>query len=152
MSKHNGRFYSDGLQFECTQCGKCCTGAPGFVYLSDFDEARISEFLNVHEQSFLREYTRTVTIFGERRRSLTERPNYDCVFWKKTCTIYPVRPYQCRSYPFWKRNLVSNREWLKVGSKCPGIDRGRLHSAEEIERCITCTPVYKLDGIRKEDR
>ncbi len=152
MSKSNGRFYSDGLQFECMQCGKCCTGAPGFVYLSDSDVARISVFLKVNERTFLQEYTRIVTVFDERRRSLTERPNYDCIFWKKTCTIYPVRPFQCRSYPFWKRNLISSREWMKAGSKCPGIDCGRLYTAEEIERFITYTPEYKLDSICKEDQ
>jgi hypothetical protein len=41
---------------------------------------------------------------------------------------------------------------LKAGSKCPGIDRGRLHTAEEIERFITYIPEYKLDSIRNKDQ
>ena len=38
---------------------------------------------------------------------------YDCVFLKedpergrKTCSIYPVRPLQCRTWPFWPENLA----------------------------------------------
>ena len=27
-------WYADGLQFECTQCGDCCTGAPGYVWVN----------------------------------------------------------------------------------------------------------------------
>ena len=27
-------WYRDGLQFECTQCGNCCTGDPGYVWVT----------------------------------------------------------------------------------------------------------------------
>ena len=26
-------WYRDGLRFECTRCGHCCTGAPGYVWV-----------------------------------------------------------------------------------------------------------------------
>ena len=26
-------WYADGLRFTCTQCGNCCTGQPGFVWI-----------------------------------------------------------------------------------------------------------------------
>ena len=29
------RWYKDGLQFECTGCGDCCTGEPGYVWVSE---------------------------------------------------------------------------------------------------------------------
>ena len=32
-------WYKDGLQFTCSQCGDCCTGAPGFVWVNG-DEIR----------------------------------------------------------------------------------------------------------------
>jgi hypothetical protein len=139
------RFYGRGLQFECLRCGACCTGAPGFVYLSQEDIASIAEFLKKDKGSVVRYYTRVVRVFGERRLSLTERSNYYCIFWSRVCLIYPARPYQCRSYPFWKRHLVSRREWNKVGDRCPGINRGRVYRDEEIERFVTETPVYNMD-------
>ena len=27
-------WYKDGLGFQCTQCGDCCTGAPGYVWIN----------------------------------------------------------------------------------------------------------------------
>ncbi|RMD61622.1 MAG: YkgJ family cysteine cluster protein, partial [Planctomycetota bacterium] len=32
-------WYSAGLRFECTQCGACCTGSPGYVAFTE-EEAR----------------------------------------------------------------------------------------------------------------
>ena len=40
-------WYRDGLRFECTQCGKCCTGAPGYVWLTIPEIYRIAEFLGI---------------------------------------------------------------------------------------------------------
>ena len=28
-------WYQDGLRFQCTRCGACCTGAPGYVWVND---------------------------------------------------------------------------------------------------------------------
>ena len=27
-------WYAAGLQFGCTECGNCCAGAPGYVWIS----------------------------------------------------------------------------------------------------------------------
>ena len=27
-------WYADGLRFRCTQCGDCCTGAEGYVWVN----------------------------------------------------------------------------------------------------------------------
>jgi Fe-S-cluster containining protein len=138
-------FYAHGLQFECLNCGNCCTGAPGYVYLSEGDIASIAEFLKKDKGTIMKQYTRRVHIFGEKRLSLTEKPNLDCVFWNKLCTIYEARPYQCRSFPFWKRHLVSSREWEKVGQRCPGVNRGPLYTAFQIEELVHGTPGYNID-------
>jgi Fe-S-cluster containining protein len=138
-------FYARGLQFECLNCGRCCTGFPGYVYLSERDIARASEFLRIGGDEFVKRHTRVVTVFHERRLALTERKNFDCIFWKDGCTIYPARPYQCATFPFWKRHLVSRREWEKTTSTCRGIDRGRVYSRSEIERFVLGVPVYDID-------
>ncbi len=33
------------------------------------------------------------------------KENGDCVFWDDGCTIYPERPRQCRTFPFWGETL-----------------------------------------------
>ena len=44
-----------------------------------------------------------------------------CVFFdeqKKGCSIYPVRPIQCRTFPFWEHFKKNIKE---VEDECPGI-------------------------------
>jgi len=152
---HNEPFYNQGLQFECLKCGNCCSGFPGFVYLSHDDINTICNFLGIDNEQFVVKYTRPVHLFGQKRLSLTEKPDYDCIFWdrrEKLCTIYKARPYQCRSYPFWKSNLISEREWKRVENFCPGINRGRVYSTDEIERFLKETPDYNLKNLKLPDR
>ena len=146
------RFYEHGLQFECLRCGNCCTGAPGYVYLSEKDIASIAKILKKDKGTIIERYTRVVHMFGERRFSLTEKVNYDCVFWNSLCDIYEARPYQCRSFPFWKRHLISLREWEKVGQRCPGINRGQLFSASQIEKLIAGVPNYNIDRFASYEK
>ena len=88
-------WYQDGLAFECTRCGKCCTGAPGYVWVTAEDIQDIAAFRGEPEPQTTGLYTR----LAAGRRSLRERANGDCVFWDREagCTIYPVRPPQCRN-------------------------------------------------------
>jgi hypothetical protein len=145
MKKNPSRnFFQKGIQFECTRCGKCCTGYPGYVYLSEHDILGIARYLEINMKDFVKKYTRLVYMFHEQRLSLVEKNNYDCVFWDSLCTIYPARPHQCRTYPFWKRHLVSKREWEKTAAFCPGINRGRVYSQKEIEELMNSTPDYKV--------
>ncbi|HTL52312.1 MAG TPA: hypothetical protein VL860_07060 [Planctomycetota bacterium] len=50
------------------------------------------------------------------------------------CSIYPVRPTQCRTYPFWKSVLdrIGDSAWRMHSESCPGINHGRTWTAEEI--------------------
>lgn len=74
------------------------------------------------------------------RYSLTEKPNGDCVFLqsegngRRICTIYPVRPLQCRTWPFWTINLKSPLAWAAAGETCPGMNQGKPYTFEEIEQ------------------
>jgi uncharacterized protein len=49
------------------------------------------------------------------------------------CRIYPVRPKQCDTWPFWKENLKKSVWEGSVAACCPGIGRGRRYLKEEIE-------------------
>jgi hypothetical protein len=50
------------------------------------------------------------------------------------CKIYSKRPLQCRTFPFWRSNLKKKPDWNKQKLTCPGIDKGRLYTYEEIEK------------------
>ena len=124
-------WYADGLKFSCTQCGRCCGGAPGDVWVSEEEIATLADRLGMDDESFRRKYTRKV---GRRGISLVEKPNYDCIFFDKKsgCTVYEERPLQCRTWPFWRSNLRSREDWDVESESCPGMDRGALHDADEI--------------------
>ena len=34
MPEGNEPWYAEGLKFQCTGCGDCCTGAPGYVWVN----------------------------------------------------------------------------------------------------------------------
>jgi uncharacterized protein len=125
-------WYQSGLRFTCTQCGDCCTGEPGFVWVDDAELAAIAEFLSEPIEEVRGLTTRTTA----RGRTLREKANGDCVFYEKDkgCTIYPVRPAQCRTWPFWESNLASPETWRQTCEVCPGSGNGELIPAEEITR------------------
>ena len=125
-------WFKDGLRFRCTMCGHCCTGAPGFVWINDDEVGSIAEYLGLSTDQFLNAAARAV---GE-RRSLKEMDNGDCIFYDREqgCTIYPVRPRQCRTWPFWESNVRSPEAWERTCQVCPGSGRGDLIPPEEITR------------------
>lgn len=125
-------WYQDGLRFGCTQCGHCCTGAPGYVWVTDEEVEGIARHRGESPIETLALFTRIVG----RRRSLTERESGDCVFYdrKQGCTIYSVRPRQCRTWPFWESNIATKETWERTCDVCPGSGKGDLISAEEITR------------------
>lgn len=130
-----GPWYQDGLQFECTQCGNCCTGAPGAIWVTDDELQAIADYLgkSVGEMRLL--HTRLI----RGKLSLREYSNGDCEFFDgaaRKCTIYPVRPVQCRTWPFWRSNVSNEAAWRDVQRTCPGAGRGSFVSLEEIERRV----------------
>ncbi|MDZ4829702.1 MAG: YkgJ family cysteine cluster protein [Phycisphaerae bacterium] len=133
-------WFRDGLRFECTQCGNCCTGGPGVVGFTVDEGRAIAAHLGLTEGTFLDRFTRA----SGAQRSLKElRTEYghDCVFLDRTgglgravCSIYEVRPMQCRTWPFWPENLETPEAWesAKRMMPCHGMNRGRVHSYVEI--------------------
>ena len=125
-------WYTDGLRFECSQCGDCCTGAPGFVWVSQAEIDAIAEEVGMASEQFEETYVRKIGA----RRSLREFPNGDCVFFdteNKGCQVYGARPIQCRTWPFWDSNLKSEKSWKETCEECPGSGAGKVYSLEEIE-------------------
>jgi Fe-S-cluster containining protein len=125
-------WYRDGLRFGCTRCGHCCTGAPGFVWVDDAELAAIAAHRGEAADRARELYTR----WTPRGRTLREKLNGDCVFYDRDagCTVYPVRPPQCRTWPFWESNVANPESWRRTCAVCPGSGQGELIPADEIVR------------------
>lgn len=125
-------WYKDGLKFNCSGCGDCCTGEPGYVWFNRTEGKAIAEHLEMDVDEFYSNYARKIGI----RYSLKEFSNGDCVFFdneKRNCQIYEYRPAQCRTWPFWGSNLKSKESWAQTCQDCPGSGTGKLYSLEQIE-------------------
>ncbi len=126
-------WYHKGLKFKCTQCGDCCTGAPGYVWVNKSEIQALADVMDEADiEHFEDLYIRKIGI----RKSLKEFPNGDCVFFdpqKRCCTVYEARPRQCRTWPFWDSNLRNEETWEETCESCPGSGRGRVYSLDEIE-------------------
>jgi len=130
-------WYVAGLNFECQRCGRCCAGpSEGYIWVTKQEIELIADFLKISVGQLRHEYLKR---FGLRTTIIEQPHTRDCIFLReadgqKRCLIYPVRPSQCRIWPFWPDNLKSPDAWCRAAQKCPGISRGRHYSFEEIEK------------------
>jgi Fe-S-cluster containining protein len=133
-------WYHAGLRFQCTGCGSCCTGAPGYVWVNKEEIASLAALLKLEVEEFEKRYVRQVGI----RKSLIEFSNGDCVFFhseSRTCQVYEARPRQCRTWPFWNSNLSSAEAWDRAAEHCPGCNRGKPVPLEKIEEQRNTMPL-----------
>ena len=131
-------WFEDGLRFKCTGCGKCCTGSPGYVFLSHTDLARLSAHFQLTEVEFTQKHTRYI----DGQYALLDREeSYDCTFLKnKQCSVYEARPTQCRTFPWWVHNLREPGDWEEAAKRCEGInhpDAPVVSSLHIQEQCLT---------------
>jgi len=129
----NEPWFKDGLRFECSQCGDCCSGAPGYVWVNKAEVHALAAQVGMAPEDFERSYVRKVGV----RMSLGERENGDCVLFDGTtrkCTVYENRPRQCRTWPWWNSNVATPEAWKQTCQVCPGSGRGKLVPVEEIQK------------------
>ena len=122
-------FFDKGLRFECTGCGKCCTGSSGTIFVNEHESEAIAKRLGLSTDDFLKKYAYPM----KGGHSIQEKSNGDCVFLNgKLCGIYEDRPTQCRTFPFWPEVLRSESKWNETCKECEGMGQGKLYSKEEI--------------------
>ena len=87
----------DGIRFSCQKgCTRCCD-VQGYVY-------RTRHLLRLRKPR-----------------------SKQCHFLNASgCSIHPVKPVQCRLFPFWPELLESRKAWEETGRRCPGIGTGPL--------------------------
>ena len=106
----------------CESCGgACCTGSSGYIWAKYPEIEEMSAFLKLSVEEFATMYLKKV----KHRYSIIEKKlddeNFACIFFNEKlmqCSIYPVRPRQCRTFPFWE-TFKKNTEEVK--NECPGI-------------------------------
>lgn len=109
----------------CRKCaGFCCRGGSGHIWVNGAEIAQIAGFLKKSQIDIIGMYLNPVG----NRLSIKERyadGEHECVFFDAQapgCSIYTVRPYQCRQFPFW--HYYSGREEELV-KECPGVRLNR---------------------------
>ena len=124
-------WYSGGLRFECTQCGDCCSGSEGYVWVNQEEIDAMASRVGLEPKVFEEKYVKRVGV----RRSLKERPGGDCVLLDeqtRKCTAYEERPRQCKTWPFWDSNIRTPEAWEETAQACPGCNKGNLVPLERI--------------------
>ncbi len=130
-------WYKEGLSFKCTGCGRCCTGSPGVVWITEEEIHAVAKFLGQSVETITKNHVRKLgdrLALLERKKSSEE---FDCTFLQgKQCSIYPVRPKQCQTFPWWKENVESKESWEEAGRDCEGINHpdAPVISLKEIQR------------------
>ena len=76
-------WYADGLRFTCTQCGNCCTGAPGVVWISKREIQRLADHLKLTTAQVVEKYCRVVGSKYSLKENRNQRGEYDCIFLKE---------------------------------------------------------------------
>ena len=148
-SSENAPWYDEGLKFTCTQCGNCCTGGPGYVWISKGEIALLAEHLKMTPADVVEKYCRKIDGKFSLKEHRSPAGLYDCIFLKemsvpkqgdetvthtiRACSVYSVRPLQCRTWPFWPENLSNEQAWNHAAKRCHGMNApGRTFSINQI--------------------
>eukprot|EP01038_Epipyxis_sp_PR26KG_P011266 gene11266-15115_t len=122
LNDSSNPYWSNGLHFSCTGCGKCCQNE-GEVWLDTEEFNDMAHHLKLSHEEFEGRYVEVVMGGWVKLKSQIVKKdqngtikNERCIFLDedgKKCTVYDVRPIQCKTYPYWPRLLSSPQEWLE---------------------------------------
>ena len=126
------KWYRDGLRFECTRSGKCCR-AHGEYDQGYLDDAETAAIAALREQSVATFEAEMCQRDDAGDRVLVFRDGACPLLDGAACGVYEARPVQCRTWPFWRENLRKKIWDREIATFCPGVGRGPVHSAEEID-------------------
>lgn len=132
-----GMFYRHArLRFECTGCGACCTGKRDHVVETSVREREaIRTHLGLSRTWFRRRY---LTRLDPDTLGIRLNPDGRCPFLghDNRCRIYPVRPRQCRTYPWWPELVEHAKDWREEARRCEGMNRGNVVPLARIEHML----------------
>ena len=104
--------------FQCQKCGLCCKGYGG-IFVTGQEVKTIAKFLKITQDRFLSRYCEE----SQRRTMLRTGENGCCILWDELCTIHPVKPSLCRTWPYLKSVLVDKNNLTVIRNACPGLSK-----------------------------
>ncbi len=121
MTREEGYSYSFSPS-ACASCGgACCIGESGYIWVTYQEIQAIAEHLGLSIEEFSQRYLRRAKSRYSLNEYKVEGLGYACVFFdtqKRICSIYDVRPKQCRTFPFWEQFKNSTEDLVQ---ECPGV-------------------------------
>ena len=124
-----------GLRFGCTRCGNCCR-QPGYVWISTDEMAAMAAHLAIDVDAFQASYD--VQWDKDARTWRIDALHGDgCPLLDgNDCTVHPVKPAQCSSFPFWSELLDDRDAWEEAKTYCPGMEApdGQLFTLRQIQK------------------
>jgi len=116
--------------FKCQECGDCCKGYGG-TFITEKEIETIAAYIHTDPDTFVENYCQ---ISGG-KRILAQVGDMYCIFWDGLCTIHPVKPRMCKTWPFIESILVDTSNWYIMASLCPGIRTDVPNRI--IKKCVT---------------
>ena len=104
--------------FECQKCGVCCKGYGG-IFVTEQEANAIAKFLKITQDQFLSRYCEE----SSRRTMLRTGANGCCILWDGLCTIHPVKPNLCSTWPYLKSVLIDKNNLTVIQNACPGLSK-----------------------------
>lgn len=129
-----------GFSWGCTGCGGCCSG-PGAVYFTADD----LEAIRLHLGSEASEWSRMRKRLVQKREQglFVHQTDRACILLdgNNRCSVYPVRPLQCRTYPFWSSCFEDGDSFDAFQKACPGSQnvKGRRYGLRELVARVNAT-------------
>lgn len=109
------------LEFSCTGCGICCK-EPGYVFFTDDDIKKASNFLNISPIVFINKYLEYDEGYGYYIQ-VTGEKGCDFLDESNKCIIHEAKPEQCRTFPYWNEYMDKNGNLIagKFNRPCHGV-------------------------------
>ncbi|AXX92826.1 zinc/iron-chelating domain-containing protein [Malaciobacter molluscorum LMG 25693] len=107
---------------ECSSCkGNCCIGESGYIWITKDEIEKLAKHLDISLEEVRVKYLRKVGYKYSLKERQLSADNFACIFFdtqKRQCSVYEVRPTQCRTFPFWEYFKNNEKE---VYEECPAI-------------------------------
>ncbi len=108
----------------------------GLVYMHAQEERRIAAHLGLTVAVFRKKFDATWQEESE-CWAIEAKDGRGCPLLTsdRRCSVHPVKPSQCGSWPFWPEMLDDRRVWDEAKSFCKGLDapEGRRYTPAEIQ-------------------